>query len=49
MEVVMAWLGLDCMYRLIAIESSMVIKSNTSAEGDLELGVFESNLEGSKL
>jgi hypothetical protein len=28
----MVWLGLDCMYRLIAIESSVVIKSNTSAE-----------------
>ena len=37
MEVLMVWLGLDCMYRLLPLKSSMAMGATTSAEGDLEL------------
>ena len=44
----MAWLGLDCMYRLLPLEFDGS-GSNTSAEGDLELEIFEGDLEGLRL
>jgi|GraSoi_2013_60cm_1033757.scaffolds.fasta_scaffold77156_2 hypothetical protein len=50
-QLAMVWMGLDCMYRLMAIESSVVIESNTSAEvKNLWLGVFGvSRSEGARL
>jgi hypothetical protein len=50
-QVAMVWLGLDCMYRPLSIESSMGGGSNTSAEvKNLWLWDFEvSRFEGARL